>query len=233
MPKVNLPKSLKLVPRPEKVFMRPDFHTQYFQTLLSFELSEVFDDLSGPIHIVEPIEPYDGCIGEFTEAFHTYYCRMNWISFKTVAGLYEFEAPENYFAKSYWKTHPVPDTIHESRRAGWPQAENQHYQSRTQEYNKWRDAMIDNTSKSPDRPVIELGGRPHNGNWVYTSNFPVEIDKEDVPGQSFPDNFYYPLAHDGRRFRYIGFSNTFDWRCTIHLFYDPQEQRALQTFDWT
>ncbi len=235
MPNTVLPNAFRLAPPPEQVFIRPDFHTQYFHPLLSLELSDIFNDLEGPIHFIDPIEPYDGYIGDYTKAFHTYYCRENWISFKIVDGRYEFEGAEEFFEKSYWKTHEVPDTIHESVRDGWKEAVNDYYLKKSAKYDEWRAALVEDMSANLTKHEIKrdhFGGRPHEANWICTE-FPLSIDKEDEKASGARKSFYYPLTEDGRRFRYIGFVEAFDWSCAIHLFYDPKEKRALQTFDWT
>lgn len=230
-----LPKSLHMAPAPKRVFTRPGYHSKYFLPLATIETSEIFDDLSGPVHFIDPIEPYDGCIGERTKEFHSYYCRENWISFKIKDGLYEFEGPEPYFEKVYLETHPVPERIHKSVRDGWVDAVNEHYQKRIAKYEKWQGDHINSSPEQLNHHDIRpdnFGGRPGHANWAST-DFPLETEKEDEPNPDLPDQFHYPLTEDRRRFRYIGFVEAFDWRCVIHLFYDPVEQRALQTFDWT
>lgn len=232
----TLPKSLILAPPNEQVFTRPDYSAQYFMPLLSLNLSDVFDDLSGPIHFVDAVEPYDGCIGGFTQEFHSYYCRENWISFKVKDGLYDFEGPDNFFEKAYLKTHPVSDTVHESVRMGWKNAVDEHYVKTVEKYAKWRATALSDISATLSNHGIRpgnFGGHPHDANWSNMDSFPLAVDKVDAPGDDFPDTHSYPLTEDGRRFRYIGFIEAFNWRCAIHLFYDPVEQRALQTFDWT
>ena len=228
--------SLKLAPAVEDIFARPDYHRAYLLPLLSLDLADVFDDLSGPIHFIDPIEPYDGCLGEMTSAFHSYYCRENWISFRLKDGRYDCEASENFFEKTYLKTHPVPASIHESVRAGWVAAVEEHYRKRRAKYDKWREVVaVDLDAALSDHGIQSdnFGGRPYDANWSNMDTFPLAVDKIDVPGETLPDTFCYPLTEDGRRFRYVGFVESFDWRCAIHLFYDPVEQRALQTFDWT
>jgi len=172
-----------MAPSADQVFIRPDYHARYLLPLMSLELSNVFADLSGPIHFINPIEPYDGCIGK----------------------------------------RQVEDL-------------NAHYDKKRAEYAEWRLTLSQDLDAALERLEIRpesFGGRPFDQNWAHCSSFPLVTDKEDVVGQSFPDQFHYPLTEDGRRFRYIGYVGAFDWVCTIHLFYDPVEQRALQTFDWT
>ena len=225
-----------MAPSADAVFTRPDYHARYLLPLMSLELSDVFDDLSGPIHFINPIEPYDGCIGEFTEPYRTYYCRDNWISFKLKDGLYECEAPEAFFAKHYYETHPFADDVNPRLIERQVEDLNAHYHKTRAEYAEWRQTLSQDLDAALDRLEIRpesFGGRPFDQNWAHCSSFPLVTDKEDVPGRSFPDQFHYPLTEDGRRFRYIGYVGAFDWVCAIHLFYDPVEQRALQTFDWT
>lgn len=238
MASISLPQSLTLAPLHESVFKRPVFSAKYMFPLLSFELSDVFEDLSGPIHFIDPIEPYDGCIGGFTAEHHSYYCRENWISFKVKDGLYDFEGPEDYFAKAYWKTHDVPDSVHASVREDWKTAVDDFYVERAANYNNWRAALSkDLGANLRDHGVRRdnFGGRPWDANWVHTVDFPMvaQDGMMELDGEPLPNTFHYPLTEDGRRFRYVGFVESFDWRCAIHLFFDPEERRALQTFDWT
>ena len=60
MTEMLMPPSISLSPDAKSVFLRPGFSMKYMLPLLSFELSDVFDDLNGPIHFIDPIEPYDG-----------------------------------------------------------------------------------------------------------------------------------------------------------------------------
>ena len=238
MSETSLPPSIILAPDPKSVFTQPEFGTKYVFPLLSFELSDVFDDLSGPLHFIDPIEPYDGYIGGFTKQHHSYYCRENWISFKVKGGLYSFEGPEEYFAKAYWKTHDVPESVHISVRDGWKKAVDDFYVERTAKFIKWRAALSNDMGANLRIHGVRLdnfGGQPWDANWVHTVDFPMVAQDGvmDLDGEPFANTFHYPLTEDGRRFRYIGFVEAFDWRCAIHLFFDPVEQRALQTFDWT
>lgn len=219
--------SIQLAPEPNTVFKRPKLLSPYLLPIASFELSEVFEDLSGKLHFIDSVEPYEGYMAEDTQDFHTYYCRENWISFKVKNGLYEFEAEEGYFSIHRWKTHFHPcakdKTIHDY----WMGEANTYFAKRAKEYTLWQNKKRVLSSDQIDHRM-QLGGKPRDANWVCC-DFPISYDEESEPGETF----YYPLTEDGRRFRYVGWAHAFDWRCEIHLFFDPKEQRALQTFDWT
>ena len=222
--------SLKIGPDPARVFSEPDRWSPYMLPLVSFDLSEVFDDLSGTLHFIDPIEPYGGFLGAASKSHHTYYCRENWISFKRDNGLYIFEMTEAYFSKVHFQTHPAPSSLPETARAKWTENIDAHYIRRTHEYAAWQNKPIKDRKETL---VLRLGGSPQDANWAHVSDFPLYVDSVETTDRPFPDTYHYPLTEDGRRFRYIGSVEAFDWRCVIHLFFDPIEQRALQTFDWT
>jgi len=71
----------------------------HFLPLATFDLASL-DPTLGDIrlHLVKPLEPYEGYIGMETTAAHTDYCGTNWIAFHLEDdGTYRFLADQNYF----------------------------------------------------------------------------------------------------------------------------------------
>ena len=49
------------------------------------------------LHIVSAKEIHEGCVGDFTQSFHTNYTKADTIGFDVIDGKYKFEANWNYF----------------------------------------------------------------------------------------------------------------------------------------
>lgn len=58
-------------------------------------------------------------------------------------------------------------------------------------------------------------------------DFPMR--RMNVDGNTHPDM----LTEDGLKFVHIEYIESWVADCSIHLFYDPKEQVALPTYDWT
>ncbi|MBF5007504.1 hypothetical protein [Diaphorobacter caeni] len=57
-------------------------HGKHFMPLLSLDL-DMFDDAwSGRIHVLDPCEPYDGCVGDFAGDFTNDLLKPNWLAFR-------------------------------------------------------------------------------------------------------------------------------------------------------
>lgn len=74
----------------------------HFLPLISIDLGMLKDKWRGQVvHMLNPLEPYDGYIGEHTTEYHNKYTSANWLAFKlTDDNHYEFLGDERYFVRS-------------------------------------------------------------------------------------------------------------------------------------
>ena len=99
------------------------------------------------------------------------------------------------------------------------------------------------------KKLANHGGFSGDRNWAHSSDFSLKVTKGKAiqkSGESLkwlPD-VVVPFTSDYRTFEYIGFFNTYSyidgedsarWSMSYELivFYDPQEQIVLTTFDFT
>lgn len=82
-----------LLPEIESVFVDPAEAGRYLLPVATIDASSVHAHLTGPLHFVTPIDPYDGVVGEFTGAFYSETCRSNWVGFRVVDGRYSLDGP--------------------------------------------------------------------------------------------------------------------------------------------
>lgn len=98
---INAPQPyLTIFPEAASVFAAPvEKYAQHLHPLLSIDLSVVNPAWSGVVHLISPVEPYSGFMGEYTQAFHNDYLKTNWIAFKLNAeNRYELLGDFKYFA---------------------------------------------------------------------------------------------------------------------------------------
>ena len=89
-----------MVPFPADVFPADQaWLGQHLLPLLKIDLGELRPELAGQVAtMLCPIEPYEGCIGETTEAHHNDFTGTNWIAFELSAdNRMRFLGNEGYF----------------------------------------------------------------------------------------------------------------------------------------
>lgn len=209
-------------------------HRKYLLPLLTVDLSSINADWDGPIHFVEPIEPYSGPIGEGTQKYHTYLCREEWIGYKIINGKYQLDADFCFFQKRYiaknlnFRQHftEIYSYLDDAYFQELPQVLEKHYTETNSNYESKKNAFITGElNYDYFTHGLRLGGKPLEGNW--SMGFPIE----------FEEQFAYPLTKDGRRFCYIGSVEPYlfgiEHDCVTLLFYDPKDQVVLNAFDYT
>lgn len=217
-------KSFKFAPDVAQIFWRKAFARRFFLPLFSIELSDVCDDLKGPLHVVDVIEPAVDYLGSITTPHHTYYCRQNWMSLHLKWGRLRFDAPETFFNLAFFKTDEGKAWLREHISDDWSAVTDAYYARARKAYDEWR---LMTPIAAIEKLHINFGGKPHADNWSVSGDFPV-----DIVESSNGDIYHYPLTEDGRRFRFIGTVQRLHSGSQIIIFYDPIKKRTLQTFDY-
>ena len=94
---------LHAFPQAEDIFVaEQSWLKEHFLPLVSIDLAVLNPDWAGQIlHMVSPIEPYEGYIGDGTEQHHNEYTAPNWLAFRlTDDNRYEFLGNEGFFERS-------------------------------------------------------------------------------------------------------------------------------------
>ncbi len=104
MPQItNLEPFLTPFPEPSDVFAGSEADitraAEHLLPLLTIDLEAYDPEFAGlKVHMLGPIEPYEGLVGENTEDYHNYYLRENWFGFRlTEDNKYEFLGDWRYF----------------------------------------------------------------------------------------------------------------------------------------
>ncbi|AXE28498.1 hypothetical protein DK842_00260 [Chromobacterium phragmitis] len=228
---------LRVFPEPEQVFADPvERHAKHLLPCVSVALSAVNPAWEGWIHMVLPVEPLDGYVGECSPDYHNEYLAPNWLAFRlTESGHYQLLGDFRFFmlenmadeewiaARSRLKTHYAlqhrafretrdiyrrTGVLHSALFCGEAEAR-------------------DLAAETPVSILTQLGGGAPGGNWCDSEG--VKVDESD------PDAVV-PIGPNGERFEFIASVTGYDFMAsgtTTLLFYHPESRVALLTFDWT
>lgn len=195
-------------------------HRRVLQPLLSIDATAVDPSWSGRLHVVTPLEPYDGLIGEGADAYYSEYTMLGWIAFKVVDSKYEFLGDFRYF-----KINACSPEDEEFYRKDYVEKEAS-YAATMQSFRECGQLG----EGHPREWFNRLGGVALAGNWCV---FGLAVEEEEVD----EDFVAHPLTTDGRRFRFVASVAGYNYRSNcadeILLFFDPQTSIAVLTFDWT
>lgn len=227
---------LRVFPEPETVFAEPVARYAYhLNPMISVDLNVVNPLWQGWVHLVNPIEPYEGYVGEETIPFHQGYLQANWLAFHlNDACRYELAGDFRYF---YLENTPedLPGVFSKKKwNALKRQYDEQHldYQRRKAAYQK-SGALLSEWGNAC-QVVEQLGENPPGGNW--TAGYIPGIDVPGVAPVLTPDRVFVPRTPQGTEFHFIASVPGWNYRdigTTTLLFYEPQTRIALLTFDWS
>lgn len=222
-PVTQLRENMTAFPEPETVFAADEqWLAQHLLPLLSFDLGDVCEVWRGTVvHMLAPVEPEEGCIGQETTAFHNEYAATNWFALRLDAqNRYHFLGDPRYFARD--TTQPESNAF---------------YADILQSYARNK-ALFRATGKIPYGEFLEaLGGGFCDSNWTETQPIPAAFELTvGNPTDGDPNNGIR-ITLNGKPLYNIAWVSAYQYVCygadTIMLFYEPESRTVLFTFDWT
>ncbi|MFD7286813.1 hypothetical protein [Streptomyces sp. NPDC059863] len=227
---------LRVYPETKDVFVAEQVDlARHLHPLISIDLAQVDPAWHGWIHLVSPLEPAEGYLGDHTRNFHSALQTPNWVGFALEDDRYRLLGDVRYFARA-----TTPEEVPEP----WPgfrAALDEHCESQERSYRTHRDAfrrdgrlfMRDDDGApvygATDGVALldQLGGYADQGNWADPDLFRLEFDEDRAwPVSPAGNPFAFVAAVPGWHYRRSGA----DW---ILLFFEPVERLALLTFDWS
>lgn len=194
--------------------------------LVSIDLSAVDPGWSGRVHVLSPVEPDDGLLGDTTTEHHDDHTGENWLSFRVEDdGRYRFLGSRQFFA--------VEDNadLYTQAAAEFAGAKVRYARAGALVWGDEDDPTLQREGWGTDIAIVDqFGGEPGYGNWVGTPPTAFRLDQTD------PGTPVLRLA-DGRPFTFIAVTAGYPWRHQgadgILLFFEPETRTAVLTFDWT
>lgn len=248
-----------LTPFPTDVFAHDQaWLADHLLPLIAIDLGLLRPELAGSVAtLVCPIEPYEGCIGDGTEAHHTAFTGSNWLAFELQAdNRLRFLGNEGYFqrAPQHSETMPVDDDLREHA----AEMRDSHAKARAyfQQHGHLGDYLaIDGDEIDPDEApqqqayLTNLGGPLWHGNWTGYSALPDAFVMEDLAGTTQRGNLRFRndsthlpddgirITRDGQPFFHVADVPAYHWCASgadaILMFYEPRSRTLLFTFDWS
>lgn len=224
-----------LTPFPENIFVaEQDWLDNYLLPLISIDLGLLRKDLKNTVlHVLNPVEPYEGLIGDDTADFHNEFCSENWIALKiTQDNKYRFLGNEDYFLSAPTHKDKVDEElvqhikeIHENYR-------------KVKEAYKTKGKLLPWQEDNPQDFLDRLGGEMWYGNWTDTSPIPsaFEMTVNELSDTELP-NDGISITYKGKEFIYVaevsGYNYCGEGADAILMFYEPESRIVLFTYDWT
>ena len=205
--------------------------------LLSIDLGLVRPELAGTVvHLLNPVEPFDGYIGDGTEDFHNAYTAPNWFALSlTPDNRYRFLGQEGYFQRAPVHAGAFLQGEQEAEMLDSYAQAKAHFA----EHGVLARDLGYGGGPTPRAYLRALGGDMWYGNWAASPPVPPAFTRRDWVD---PDG--KPLPNDGIDIRLNG--NAFfqvadvpgwNWCAqgadSVLLFYEPDSRTVLFTFDWS
>jgi hypothetical protein len=218
---------ITVLPEPADVFVADqDWLAPLLHPLVSIDLSAVDPDWSGRVHLLSPVEPEDGLLGETTTAHHDDHTGENWLSFRVEDdGRYRFLGDRRFFS--------VDDhaDLYTQAAAEFAGTKVRYARAGALVWGDEIDPAQQRDGWGTDIALVDqFGGDPGYGNWVATPPAAFTLD------QTGPATPVLRLA-DGRPFTFIAATAGYPWRHSgadgILLFFEPETRTAVLTFDWS
>ena len=217
---------------------------EHLLPLLSIDLGVLKPELAGTVvHMLAPLEPADGCLGEGSERFHNAYTTLNWFALQlTEDNRYRFLGQEGFFQRAALHEAPVFPFLAEAsvlrdfeeKKASHAKAK-AHFQQHGELTQDYGDGL------EPVAFLDTLGGAMSYGNWSSGARLPSAFrftDHARDPGvdrASLPDDGL-EISLNGKPLFQVATAAAEHWTLsseTLLLFYEPESRTALLTLDWT
>lgn len=226
-----------MLPDPATVFEEP-WLARVLHPLVSIKLSALDASWAGRVHLLSPVEPEDGLLGERTTKDHDDFATENWISFHLDdESRYRFLGQRRFFEIEALEASESLDAAALVSLYGRAEAEFSGTRARWERLG----ALVWGDRDDPTRQregwgtdlalVDQLGGESGYGNWTaYPPPKAFVLDESDEASPVLR------LA-DGRPFTFVAATSGYPWRESgadaILLFFEPETRTVALTFDWS
>lgn len=247
---MNIPKQfIKPFPSYEDVFYdNLEQYKKHFLPICSINLQCIEPEWDEWLHIVSAKEIHEGCVGEFTQPFHTNFTKEDTLGFDVIDGKYRFEADWQYFeieqdsSDILEKSYALNEKDYQIRKEFFQRKQ------KIYPYSSFGEAFT-----SIEALEQELVGKQTSGwgldypkvNGILDDiRFMTEEGKElledcvsEDEAFDYTNLLYVPKNEDGHPFTYIGFATGYYFQAygagRIYLFFNKELRKAVICFEYT
>jgi hypothetical protein len=215
---------------------------EHLLPLISIDLGLLRPELAGTVvHMLCPVEPFDGHLGAGTETCHNAFTAPNWFALElTPDNRYRFLGHEGFFQRA-------PEHGGRFTREA---CACEHTDGMLLSYDKARAYFAEHgrmaryARRGRGEPMEQdyldrLGGGIWYGNWTDHPPIPPAFRLQTLPdaGMDEQEDDGIRITRDGRPFFHVADVAGYNWCATgadsILLFYEPESRTVLFTFEWT
>ncbi len=231
---------LTILPENDQVFAASDmFLAKHMLPLVSIDLSVINPEWQGLIHLVNPVEPADCYIGDYTPEYHNDFAGQNWFILQLDENNhYQWLGQRQYFI--------LENDNHHELCFGQMQP---HSEAMHKDYLKVK-ARFKETGEMISTSCLKFDlefRQTHPNillNWIggefSVSNYISPLDQYfdlKIIDRRTDDEEVHIYDKQGRRYYFIACASGWQY-CTsgaddILMYYQPETKRVLYTFDWT
>jgi hypothetical protein len=222
-------------------------HANFLLPLATLDLAHLRKGWHGRVHFVQPIEPWQEVVGQYTSEYHSSLCRPNWVGYRLdESSRYAIDCDFRYFRKAYLEAKgeleqkesaelTTLNKHYEAVRQSYA-AHKQHFQQFGALHAKYAEPVDGRYPEDTRQELVyDLGRLPGWGNWAESKDFPLRVEKI-VGSDGQPESQPYPMTDDRGEFMFVGWLHAFTYAsgcsCNLYLFYNHEARLALTTFDW-
>jgi hypothetical protein len=231
----ELNENLKAFPEPEEVFSpKQPWLKDHFLPCVSIDLAELNPQWKGTkLHMINPIEPYEGYIGDETTQYHNEYTSPNWLAFRLDENNhYEFLGNEGYFLRSpinkkFLEDNGFLEDLEEHAKESFEiyARKKKNFQEGEGDYKK---GAFENSYFG--LYLDSLGGEIEGGNWADSEMAPSAFVLE------YYDDWKISITHNGNPFYQIASVAGYSYSTgadAIIMLYEPVSRIVLFSYDFS
>lgn len=228
-----------MTPFPADVFSQEQpWLAEHLLPLIGIDLGILRPELAGTVAtMLCPIEPYEGCIGEDTEAHHNAFTGTNWIAFElTTDNRMRFLGNAGYFIGDQGQDSDAVAHIAEMRDS----------HAKAHAYFQTHGSLASYMRYADGEPgeqayLDRLGGQISGGNWTETAEIPpafeIALDPAMYDRDRPDDAENVRITRDGKPFFAVAEVAGYNWCAAgadaIVMLYEPDSRTVLFSYDWS
>lgn len=216
---------------------------EHLLSLISIDLGLVRPELAGTVvHMLCPVEPFEGCIGDETEAHHNAFTAPNWFALElTPDNRYRFLGNEGFFQRAPQHGGQFTKDAYACEHTDEMLASHEKARAYYAEHGRLASYSRYGKGEPMEHDYLDsLGGGIWYGNWTGHPPIPPAFQLDEAENAGMGDELEddgIRITRDGKPFFHVANVAGYNWCATgadsILLFYEPESRTVLFTFDWT
>jgi hypothetical protein len=243
---------LTVFPDNQSVFAEPvEKYSEHIHPLVTIDLGSINPAFAkfgwnAKVHLVSPVEPSDGHLGQYSQTYHNDYLKPNWLAFSLdKLNRYHLLGDFRFFFLECDKPDPQVRAEYLAQLSTHYDLSHKDFIEAKARFGLYKKLLYDDSVEQrayPRRILEQLGGDALADNWTFTaleSGVQMNRGTHTYLTRSWLGESVYPISSRGNRFYFIASVPAYSYvkhSCgadSIMLFYEPIESIVWLTFDYS